>query len=255
MVPFSSFTTIEEQLGTNLINRYNMYTAASITCIPAVNASSQQAMTAMEQLSQNTLGENFGYDWTSVAYQEKESGSSVILIFGLAILVALLVLSAQYESWTSPVAVILGLPVALLGTLLGCLVMGLPISIYSQIGIILLIALSAKNAILIIEFARDYRAAGKSITEASIEAGRVRLRPILMTSFAFILGVMPLVFATGAGAASRVSLGTAVVFGMTLNTLLGTLFIPNFYQMMQKLQEKFSRKPEKANNAFSNNEV
>ena len=209
----------------------------------------------MEQLSQNTLGENFGYDWTSVAYQEKESGSSVILIFGLAILVALLVLSAQYESWTSPVAVILGLPVALLGTLLGCLIMGLPISIYSQIGIILLIALSAKNAILIIEFARDYRAAGKSITEASIEAGRVRLRPILMTSFAFILGVMPLVFATGAGAASRVSLGTAVVFGMTLNTLLGTLFIPNFYQMMQRLQEKFSRKPVKKNNAVSNNEV
>ena len=255
MVPFSSFTTIEEQLGTNLINRYNMYTAASITCIPAVNASSQQAMTAMEQLSQNTLGENFGYDWTSVAYQEKESGSSVILIFGLAILVALLVLSAQYESWTSPVAVILGLPIALLGTLLGCLIMGLPISIYSQIGIILLIALSAKNAILIIEFARDYRASGKSITEASIEAGRVRLRPILMTSFAFILGVMPLVFATGAGAASRVSLGTAVVFGMTLNTLLGTLFIPNFYQMMQRLQEKFSPKRVKEVKAAPNNEV
>lgn len=241
MVPFSSFTTIEEQLGMSLINRYNMYTAAAITCIPAIGASSQQAMTAMQQLTDDVLGDNFGYDWTSVAYQEKESSSSVIVIFGLAILVALLVLSAQYESWTSPVAVILGLPIALLGTLLGCLVMGLPISVYSQIGIILLIALSAKNAILIIEFARDYRAAGESITEASIEAGRVRLRPILMTSFAFILGVLPLMFATGAGAESRISLGTAVVFGMTLNTLLGTLFIPNFYHMMQTLQEKFSK--------------
>lgn len=255
MVPFSSFTTVEERLGTNLINRYNMYTAASITCIPAINASSQQAMTAMEQLTANVLGDNFGYDWTSVAYQEKESGSSVMLIFGLAILVALLVLSAQYESWTSPIAVILGLPVALLGTLLGCLVMDLPISIYSQIGIILLIALSAKNAILIIEFARDYHAAGKSVIEASIEAGRVRLRPILMTSFAFILGVMPLMFATGAGAESRISLGTAVVFGMTLNTLLGTLFIPNFYHMMQSLQERFSKLSVKKDNTLSDKNV
>lgn len=241
MVPFSSFTTIQEQLGMDLISRYNMYTSASMTCVVRPGYSTGQAIKAMEELTQKTLGINFGYDWTSEAFQETESSSSVTLIFVLAIVVAILVLSAQYESWTSPIAVIMGLPVAILGAILGCVVMNLPISIYSQIGIILLIALSAKNAILIIEFARDYRASGKSITEAAIEAGRIRLRPILMTSFAFILGVMPLIFASGAGAESRISLGTAVVFGMALNTLFGTLFIPNFYHLMQTLQEKFSK--------------
>lgn len=243
MVPFSSFTTIHEQLGMNLINRYNMYASASITCVARPGYSSGQAIAAMEELTRETLGIQFGYDWTGEAFQETQSSSSVTLIFVLAIVVALLVLAAQYESWTSPIAVILGLPVAILGAILGCMIMDQPISIYSQIGIVLLIALSAKNAILIIEFARDYRAMGKSIVEAAIEAGRVRLRPILMTSFAFILGVMPLVFASGAGAESRISLGTAVVFGMTLNTLLGTLFIPNFYHLMQTIQEKIA-KPE-----------
>lgn len=243
MVPFASFTTLKEQLGMDQISRYNMYTAAALTCIPMPGHSSQEAIQAMERLTEQTLGNNFGFNWTSVAYQETQASSSVSLIFILAIVIALLVLSAQYESWTSPIAVILGLPIALLGALIGCVIMGLPISIYSQIGIILLIALSAKNAILIIEFARDYRADGKSILEASIEAGRVRLRPILMTSFAFVLGVMPLIFATGAGAESRISLGTAVVFGMALNALLGTLLIPNFYHLMQTIQEKWFSKP------------
>ena len=160
------------------------------------------------------------------------------MIFLLAVLVAFLVLAAQYESWTSPVAVIMGLPFAILGAVSGCIVMGLPISIYSQIGIILLIALSAKNAILIVEFAADYRAKGYDLMTASIEAGRVRLRPILMTSLAFIIGVMPMVFASGAGAASRISLGTAVVFGMLFSTLLGTLFVPNFYLFMQHIHER-----------------
>ena len=126
---------------------------------------------------------------------------------------------------------------ALLGAMIGCSVMGTPVSIYTQIGIILLIALSAKNGILIVEFARDFRAEGKSIRDAAYEAGHVRLRPILMTSFAFVLGVMPLLFATGAGAQSRIALGAAVVFGMALNTLLATIYIPNFYELMQKFQE------------------
>lgn len=160
----------------------------------------------------------------------------------MALIVAFLVLAAQYESWTSPVAAVIGLPVALLGAMIGCMIMGTPVSVYTQIGIILLVALSAKNGILIVEFARDFRAEGNSIREAAYEAGHVRLRPILMTSFAFVLGVMPLLFATGAGAQSRIALGTAVVFGMAMNTLLATVYIPNFYELMQKLQEKFSRK-------------
>lgn len=132
----------------------------------------------------------------------------------------------------------MGIPVALLGALMGCWIMGVPVSIYTQIGIILLIALSAKNGILIVEFARDFHAQGNSIREAAYEAGHVRLRPILMTSFAFVLGVMPLLFAAGAGAASRISLGAAVVFGMAMNTIFATIYIPNFYELMQKIQEK-----------------
>jgi HAE1 family hydrophobic/amphiphilic exporter-1 len=151
-------------------------------------------------------------------------------------------LAAQYESWTDPLAVIMGLPIALLGVVIGVMLLQLPISVYTQIGIVLLIALSAKNAILIVEFARDYRAQGKSIQEAALEGGRVRLRPILMTSFAFILGTFPLVISTGAGAASRISLGIAVFAGMLMTSLVGTLFIPNFYFMMEKLHEKFKKK-------------
>lgn len=169
-------------------------------------------------------------------------GVTVQKLLVMALIVAFLVLAAQYESWTSPVAAVIGLPVALLGAMIGCMIMGTPVSVYTQIGIILLVALSAKNGILIVEFARDFRAEGNSIREAAYEAGHVRLRPILMTSFAFVLGVMPLLFATGAGAQSRIALGTAVVFGMAMNTLLATVYIPNFYELMQKLQEKFSRK-------------
>ena len=229
MVPFSSFTDVEEQLGQNQINRYNMYQTAAITCNVAPGASSGEAIRQMQELVSQHLGEEFGYEWTSVAYQETQAGSTTTIVFLMALLVAFLVLAAQYESWTSPVAAIMGLPVALLGAMIGCFVMGTPVSIYTQIGIILLIALSAKNGILIVEFARDFRAEGNSIRDAAYEAGHVRLRPILMTSFAFVLGVMPLLFASGAG----------VVFGMAMNTLLATVYIPNFYELMQKLQERF----------------
>ena len=238
MVPFSSFTTIEERLGLSTVSRYNMYSAAAITAVTAQGYSSQQGIDAVEQLVDRVLGNNFGYEWTGTTYQETQAGASIILIFLLALLVVWLVLSAQYESWTSPVAVLLGLPFALLGVVAGCFLMDLSVSIYTQIGVVLLIALSAKNAILIVEFARDYRAQGESIEQAALEAGRVRLRPILMTSLAFVLGVMPLVFATGAGAESRIALGTAVVFGMAVNMILGTLFIPYFYCLMQRLEER-----------------
>ncbi len=239
MVPFSSFTQIEETMGQNLVSRYNMYTSAALTAIPRQGVSTSQGMREMEQLIEKTLGNNFGYSWTGEAYQENQSGSTVILIFGLAILLVVLVLAAQYESWTNPLAVIMSLPTAVLGTVLGCMVMNLSISIYSQIGLILLIALSAKNAILIVEFAMDYRKQGESIRQSAIEAGRLRLRPILMTSFAFIFGVLPLMFASGAGAESRIALGTAVVFGMAMNTILGTLFVPNFYELMETVQERY----------------
>lgn len=241
MVPFSAFTQVEEQLGQNQINRYNMYQTAAITCNVAPGTSSGEAIQQMQELVSEQLGEGFGYEWTSVAYQETQAGNTTTIVFLMALLVAFLVLTAQYESWTSPVAAIMGLPVALLGAMIGCFVMGTPVSIYTQIGIILLIALSAKNGILIVEFARDFRAEGNSIREAAFEAGHVRLRPILMTSFAFVLGVMPLLFATGAGAESRIALGAAVVFGMAMNTLLATIYIPNFYELMQKLQERKKR--------------
>ena len=197
------------------------------------------------ELIQEQLGDNFGYEWTSVAYQETKAGSTTVIIFAMALLVAFLVLSAQYESWTSPLAAIMGLPIALLGAIIGCWVMGVPVSVYTQIGIILLIALSAKNGILIVEFARDFRKEGNPIRDSALEAGHVRLRPILMTSFAFVLGVMPLLFATGAGAASRISLGAAVVFGMAINTIFATMFIPNFYELMQTIQEKWLDKGKK----------
>ena len=242
MVPFSSFTKVEEQLGQDQINRYNMYSTASLTCNVAPGSSTGQAIQEVEALFKEQLGDEFRYEWTSVAYQETQAGNTTTIVLIMALIVAFLVLAAQYESWTSPVAAVIGLPVALLGAMIGCLIMGTPVSIYTQIGIILLVALSAKNGILIGEFARDFRAEGNSIREAAFEAGHVRLRPILMTSFAFVLGVMPLLFATGAGAQSRIALGAAVVFGMAMNTLLATIYIPNFYEFMQKLQERFSKK-------------
>lgn len=238
MVPFSTFVTAEEILGSDQLIRYNMYNSATITANSAPGYSSSQVMDEVAQLFKAQLGEEFGYEWTGVAFQEESAGKNTSVILSLAILVAFLVLAAQYESWTSPVAAIMGVPIALLGAIAGCWIADIPVSIYTEIGIILLIALSAKNGILIVEFARDYRAAGKEIRYSAAEAGHVRLRPILMTSLAFVIGVMPLLFAGGAGAGARLSLGAAVVFGMLLNTVVATLYIPNWYEWMQKLEER-----------------
>jgi HAE1 family hydrophobic/amphiphilic exporter-1 len=242
MVPFYSFVQVEQILGMDQVSRYNMYQSASVTANVAQGSSSGQTIEAVGSLVRNQLGNEFGYEWTSVAYQETQASGSTALILVMALLVAYLVLCAQYESWMSPVAAVMGLPIAILGAMLGCWLMGEPVSIYTQIGIVLLIALSAKNGILIVEFARDYRKAGNSIREAAFEAGSVRLRPILMTSFTFVLGVMPLLFATGAGAGSRVALGAAVVFGMLVNTVVATLYIPNGYEVMQTLEERWMRR-------------
>lgn len=241
MVPMSAFTTIENRLGAENLTRYNTYISALLSGSAADGYSSGEAIDIMAKLIREKAGNSFGYEWTSMAYQEINASSTTSLIFVLAILVAFLILAAQYESWKDPFAVIMGLPIALLGVVIGVVVMNLPISVYTQIGVVLLIALAAKNAILIVEFARDYRVSGKSAEEAALEGGRIRLRPILMTSFAFILGTLPLVISTGAGAASRISLGIAVFAGMLMTSLIGTLFIPNFYLLMQGK----SRKPKK----------
>ena len=242
MVPFSSFVTTDEVLGSDQLVRYNMYNSATVTANTAQGYSSSQVMEEVAQLFKAQLGDEFGYEWTGVAFQENAAGQNTIIILALALLVAFLVLAAQYESWTSPIAAIMGVPIALLGAILGCIIAGIPVSIYTEIGIVLLIALSAKNGILIVEFARDFRKGGNDIRQSAAEAGHVRLRPILMTSLAFVLGVMPLLFADGAGAGARLSLGAAVVFGMLLNTLVATLYIPNWYEWMQQLEEKWRSK-------------
>jgi HAE1 family hydrophobic/amphiphilic exporter-1 len=214
----------------------------------SIGTSSGQALDVMENLVNDKAGNTYAYQWTGTAFQEKTAGSSTSTIFLLAIFVVIMVLAAQYESLTSPFAVIMGLPIALLGVIIGCLIMGESLSVYSQIGIILLIGLAAKNAILIVEFARDYRKEGATIRQAATEAGEVRFRPIIMTSLAFILGVYPLVVASGAGAVARISLGTAVFFGMLVSTILGTLFIPNYYEWWEKIQTRFSAKKHKDEN-------
>ena len=238
MVPFSSFVTAEEILGSDQLTRYNMYNSATVTANPAQGYSSSQVIDEVAQLFKAQLGDEFGYEWTGVAFQEESAGRNTPLILSFALLVAFLVLAAQYESWTSPVAAIMGVPIALLGAIVGCWLADIPVSIYTEVGIVLLIALSAKNGILIVEFARDYRAAGNDIRFSASEAGQVRLRPILMTSLSFVIGVMPLLFAAGAGAGARLSLGAAVVFGMLLNTVVATLYIPNWYEWMQRLEER-----------------
>ncbi len=238
MVPFASFTTISQAMGEPTASRYNMYPTASITANVAKGVSSSDGIKAMERLVHDTLGSNYSFAWTGQAYQETQSGTTVTVVFIFAIILTLLVLAAQYESWTDPVAVVLSMPVAILGTVLGCIFMSQSISIYTQIGLILLLGLSAKNAILIVEYATYFRKSGLPVRQSALDAGVIRFRPIMMTAIAFIFGVMPMMFAHGAGAESRVSLGSAVVFGMLRNAVLGTLFVPNFWELMQNFQEK-----------------
>ncbi len=239
MVPFASFATIRQTLGEPSVSRYNMYETASITANLAEGASSSSGIKAMEEIMDKTIGRSFGYAWTGEALQETQAGTTITTTLLFAFIITILVLAAQYESWTDPIAVVITTPTAILGTVLGCIFLNQSISIYTQIGIILLIGMAAKNAILIVEYAMDYRKQGQAIRVAAQDAGDVRFRPIMMTALAFVFGVMPMIFATGAGAASRVSLGTAVVFGMAVNAVIGTLFVPNFWELLQRFQEKY----------------
>ena len=237
MVPLSTLVSIKAIQGPEYIERYNVFRAVTINGSPAPGQSSGQATLAMEQLAGN-LPDGYGYDWTGTTFQEKLSGGQTGVIFGMAIVFVFLVLAALYESWAVPFAVLLGIPFAVLGAYIGLTVRGMASDIYAQIGLVMLIGLAAKNAILIVEFAKLEYERGKPLVEAAIEGARLRLRPILMTSFAFILGSVPLAIATGAGSGARLVLGTAVVFGMSVATMVGIFIIPVFYVLVQTLQER-----------------
>ncbi|HJZ55709.1 MAG TPA: efflux RND transporter permease subunit, partial [Gemmataceae bacterium] len=236
-VPLGTLLSTEVVIGPQSIIRYNLYPTAQLQGAPAPGVSSGESLAVMEEVARQALPSTMGYEWTSLAYQEKRVSGEAVLVFALAVLLVYLVLAAQYESWLLPFAVILVVPLGLLGVVAAVNLRGLDNNIYTQIGIVLIIALASKNAILIVEFARELRIAGRSIREAAVEAARMRFRPIIMTSFAFILGVLPLVFATGAGAASRQSLGTAVCGGMLTATVLAVFFVPVFFVAIQGLAE------------------
>jgi HAE1 family hydrophobic/amphiphilic exporter-1 len=238
MVPLGSIVTISKIVGPQSISRYNMFPAALLTGEAAPGYSSGDAMRVMEQLLAAKLPESMGYEWTGMSLQEKRVGSESQWVFLLAVLFVYLVLAAQYESWFLPMAVVFVVPLGLLGASAAVAIRGLDNNVYTQIGIVLIIALASKNAILIVEFARDLRRnEGRTIREAAIEAARLRFRPIVMTSLTFILGVWPLVFARGAGAASRQALGTAVFGGMLAATVLAVFVVPVFFVCFEWLAE------------------
>jgi len=237
MIPLGTFVSTHETLGPQFVTRYNMYPSASINGKATPGYSSGQALTLMEQMAEAKLPSSMGFEWTGMSYQEKVAGKQTLLIFTLAALFAYLVLCAQYESWSISFAVILAVPLALFGTVVAVAVRQMDVNVYTQIGIVLLIGLAAKTAILIVEFAREARASGKEIIDSAMEAAAIRFRPVLMTAFTFILGVFPLVIASGAGAAGRRAVGTAVFGGMIAATVLGVLFVPVFFVAIQRFSE------------------
>src|SRR5450631_210924 len=246
MVPISTLAHLGPLTAPPLITLYNLYPSATIIGTPAKGFSSGQAMADMEAIAAKMLPEDVGYEWSAMSYQEKVTGNLLYYGFALSVLLVYLVLAGQYESWILPLAVISAVPLALLGPVTTLTSLGIDNNLYVQIGLMLLIALSAKNGILIVEVAREHRIIdGKPILEAAVDAARMRFRPILMTSFAFILGVLPLVLATGAGANARRSLGISVFTGMIASTCLAVVFVPAFFVKLQSLQERMVRKKPK----------
>jgi len=241
MIPLGTILDVDRILGPQTIVRCNLYPSASITGAAAPGYSSGQALRLMEQMASVKLPLSMGFEWTGMSYQEKKVGSEAAMVFGLAIVLVFLVLAAQYESWSSPASVIMVVPLAILGTVAALLLRGFDNDVYTQIGIVLLIGLASKNAILIVEFAREQRFQGKSILDSAITAARLRFRPILMTAISSIAGFMPLVVAAGAGAASRQAIGTAVVGGMLAATFMSLFFTPVFFVVMQSLSERGSK--------------
>ncbi len=246
MVPLGTLVKVEDIVGPQTVLRYNLYPTASITGAAAPGYSSGQALNLMEQLAAAKLPTSMGFEWTGMSYQEKQVGSEALMVFALAIILVFLVLAAQYESWSSPAAVIMVVPLAVLGTVLAVMIKGADNNVYTQIGITLLIGLAAKNAILIVEFAMAERDKGKGILEAAVDAAKLRFRPILMTSIASIAGFMPLVVAFGAGSASQQAIGVAIVGGMAAATIMSLSFTPVFYVVLRRLGEPRTGSPQPA---------
>jgi HAE1 family hydrophobic/amphiphilic exporter-1 len=236
MIYLNAFVTVRPAVGPYNIQHYDMYGSAAINGSAAPGYSSGQAVQAMEELAASALPDGFGYQWTDLVYQQEQAGNLAPLIFALSLVVVFLVLAALYESWTMPVVILLAIPLGLLGAIAGLMLRGLDLDVYGQIGLVMLIGLVAKNSILIVEFARGRRRQGESVLEAAMTAARIRLRPILMTALAFVIGLLPLAFDTGAGANARRSLGTVVVGGLALATVL-IIFVPIFYYVVERLRE------------------
>ena len=238
LVPLGTLVDIVPIVGPPLISLYNLYPSSSVLGLPAPGSSSGEALRLMDEDAERTLPPGTATEWTAMSYQEKVVGKQMYLVFGMALLLVYLVLAGQYESWYTPLSVILSVPLALVGPVLVLNALRIDNNLYTQIGIILLMALSAKNAILIVEVAREQRMRdGKTILEAAIEAARQRFRPIVMTSFALILGVAPLVVAVGAGASARKSIGITVFSGMIASACLAVLFVPSLFVVVQRFEE------------------
>ncbi len=237
MVPLSTLVKVSKMSGPNFATRFNLYLSAEMMGAPAPGYSSAQALKAMEEVMAE-MPPNVGYEWSGLTLQEKKSEGQAGLIFGMAIIFVFLLLAAQYESWSLPFAVLLSVPTVILGTMVGLLLRNFEMNVYAQVGLVMLIGLAAKNAILIVEFAKMKRDEGMPTLEAALEGAKLRLRPILMTSFAFILGCVPLMLASGSGAASRSTMGTGVVFGMTISTIIGLFLIPVCYVFVQRFSDR-----------------
>ncbi|MGX9221336.1 efflux RND transporter permease subunit [Massilia varians] len=242
MIPLSSLMQLKDSYGPDRVQRYNNYVAADINGGPAPGVSSGQAQAIMEQLARETLPKGIAYEWTELTYQEILAGNTMVYVFPLCVLLVFLVLAAQYESWTLPLAVILIVPMSILCALAGVKLSGGDNNIFTQIALFVLVGLASKNAILIVEFARELEDHGRSIVDAALEASRLRLRPILMTSIAFIMGVVPLVFSSGAGAEMRHAMGVAVFAGMLGVTFFGLFLTPVFYVLLRTLAKRFEKK-------------